>query len=95
MKQIVGACLLAGSLLMGATASTAASPAEPKHPSQRASCIGLIAADHARGIPDGTQMSQLIQGAKEYTDAQGITFGAFISSGAQQHLGSHAVCGNE
>lgn len=95
MKNLVGACLVAGGILVGTTVSATASPEDPKHPNGEASCIGLIAADHGRGIPDGTHMNHLVHGTKDYTDSLGMGFGEFISAGAQLHLGSHAVCGNE
>ena len=95
MRNFVTACLVAGGLVVGTTISTVAGPEDPKHPNERASCVGLIAADHARRIPDGTHISEIIHGVKVYTDASGTRPGALPSSVAQQHLGSHAVCGNE
>lgn len=95
MKRFMIACLVAGGLSIGMTVSAGAGPEDPKHPNERASCVGLIAADHARGIPDGTHISEIIHSVKVYTDTSGMTPGAFLSSVAQQHLGSHAVCGSE
>ncbi len=95
MKNIAIALMLAIALLTGAADPAIASPADPKHANERASCVGLIASDHARGIPDGTHISELIHGVRVYADATGSTPGEFMSLIAQEHLGSHAVCGRE
>ena len=95
MKNLAIALILAAALTTGAATSALASPADPKHANEQASCVGLIAADHARGIPDGTHMSELIAGVRAYADAAGSTPGAFLRMIAHEHLGSHAVCGGE
>ena len=95
MRRWIAACLVAGTISVGMTVSVGASPEDLRHPDQQASCVGLIAADHARGIPDGTHISEVIEGVRDYTDAAGASPGTFIGSLARQHLGSHAVCGNE
>ena len=84
--------IVAGGLSIGMTVSTGDGPEDPN---AQASCVGLIAADHARRIPHGTHISKIVHGVKTDTDASRISPGTFIGSVAQQHLGSHTVSGSE
>ncbi len=95
MKNLIMALTLAIALLSGAGGSALASPSEPNHPNEQASCVGLIVSDHARGIPDGVHVREIIEGVKAYAEATGSTPGGFVSSVAHEHLGSHAICGGE
>jgi hypothetical protein len=89
MRRRIVATLLAGSLLIGSASSALAGADD------RASCVGLIAADHARGIPDGMHISELVHDFQAIAVSYEIPVGMLFSSVAKLHLGSHAVCGGE
>lgn len=91
MRKLFAALALTAGLLVGATGAALASPTDPRRPNERASCIGLILADHARGIPDGMTTAEIMQGVRALPGAPG----SFISVFSRAHLGSHAVCGAE
>lgn len=66
------------------------SPAQAS-PDSHASCVGLIVSDHARW----GELQQVKADVRAYIEVLGISYGEFVSMVAQQHLGSHQVCGNE
>lgn len=57
----------------------------------RASCVGLIVADHARW-GDFAQVRDMLRMAATQLNT---TYGVLVSSTAHRHDGTHAICGGE
>jgi hypothetical protein len=60
-------------------------------PNSRASCVGLIVADHARW-GDFPELMHDIQDVAAFFE---LPTGQLIRQFAKLHLGSHQICGNE
>lgn len=78
-------------LILVATLGLVMSAPAQASPNARASCVGLIVSDHARW-GDLAQVRQMLRTMALKLD---VTYGTLVSSAAQRHDGSHAVCGNE
>ena len=82
MKKLMLAVLLGGTLVIGVGDSALAAD-------EQASCVGIVISEHARW---GDQPG-VVQGAKNYAQANGANLGSLLRGVARAHEGSHAACG--
>ena len=82
MEKLVLAVLLGGALVVGAGDSALAAD-------EKASCVGIVISEHARW---GDQPG-VVQGVKDYAQANDTNLGSLLRGVARAHLGSHAACG--
>lgn len=90
-RAIVTLGLAAGAVMTSASAVSAAPP-EDYTGNPNASCVGIIVSEHAH--TDGGA-ADVVRFAKGLAPIVGLSFGQFVSFTAEQHLGTHAICGDE
>lgn len=81
---------LAAGAVIGSASIASAAPSEPHVGNPKASCVGIIASEHAHtdgGAADNVRVGKL------FAAFFGLPFGELVRLGAHEHLGTHAACG--
>ena len=84
---------LALAALMGSASIASAAPPEEYTGNPTASCVGIIASEHAQ--TDGGA-DENVRNGKEFAAFLDLhSYGELVRFSALEHLGTHALCGRE